>query len=103
MPRPLSNVKGAKQLSAAQMSLQIERPDGTPPLIVRAHADQRTLRAERDWTRRGAGWESSNGWTVKRAWIARERDGWAAFAPDGVPEWWGADPATAMERAEGSP
>ena len=72
-----------------------------PALIVRAHTDQRNLRAECDWTRVQDRYESSNGWTVKRAWMGRERHGWAAFAPDGLAEWWSLDPVTAMVRAEG--
>jgi hypothetical protein len=83
-----------------QLALRLEQPQGTPPLIVRANADQRTLRAVCDWRREGAGWTSANGW-VRRAWIGHRRAGWAAFAPDGVPEWWAADPVTAMVCAEG--
>lgn len=87
--------------ASAQLALRLEMPEGTPSLIVRAHADQRNLRAACDWSRQGAGWTSANGWTVRKAHIGRRRDGWAAFAPDGVPEWWAPDPVTAMVRAEG--
>lgn len=88
-------------MSWAQLALQLERPAATPALIVRAATNRANLRAACDWRREGPGWRSSNGWTVRKAHIARERDGWAAFAPDGVPEWWAADPVTAMVRAEG--
>lgn len=82
-----------------QMALRLDG-DG-PNLMVRVHADQRVLRADCDWTLVGHEYRSSNGWAIRRAWIGRERNGWAAFAPDGVPEWWAADPFTAMARAEG--
>ncbi len=85
----------------AQLALRLEQPVGTLSLICRAHVDMRCLRSVCDWTREGPGWTSANGWTVKRAHVGREREGWAAFAPDGVPEWWAADPVTAMVRAEG--
>ena len=86
---------------SAQLALRLERPQGTPSLIVRAATDQGCLRAVCDWTREGPGWTSANGWTVRREWIGTQRYGWAAFAPDGVPEWWAVDPVTAMVRAEG--
>lgn len=85
----------------AQLALRLERPAGTPALMVRAATDRSNLRAACDWTREGPGWRSSNGWTVRRQWVGKNRDGWAAFAPDGVAEWWAADPVTAMVRAEG--
>ena len=85
----------------AQLAMRLEHPAGTPSLVCRAATDSRTLRADCDWTREGPGWTSANGWTVRKAWIGKQRDGWAAFAPDGVPEWWAADPVTAMVRAEG--
>lgn len=85
----------------SQLALRLEHPAGTPALIVRANADRRCLRAVCDWLREGPGWTSANGWTVRRAHIGDRSDGWAAFAPDGVPEWWAEDPVTAMVRAEG--
>lgn len=84
-----------------QLAMRVEHPAGTLPLIVRASTDRRVLRAECDWTRSGPGWVSSNGWTVRRAHVGSDADGWAAFAPDGIPEWWASDPVTAMTRAEG--
>jgi len=84
-----------------QLALRLKQPAGTLPLICRATTDPRTLRAACDWTREGQGWVSANGWTIRRAHVGRERDGWAAFAPDGIAEWWAADPVTAMVRAEG--
>ena len=86
---------------AAQFALPLERPAHTPALIVRAHKDRRVLRAVCDWSRDRHGWRSANGWLVKPAWVGEHRNGWAAFAPDGVAEWWALDPVTAMVRAEG--
>lgn len=92
---------------SAQLALRLEAPAGTPPLTVRAHADRRVLRADCDWSRDAEGWESANGWTIRPAYITQlegsppEPNGWAAFGPDGCPEWWAADPVTAMVRAEG--
>lgn len=102
MDRAASGGRAAsKAASAVQLVLALERPAGTPSLLVRAHQDMRNLRADCDWARDGDGWRSSNGWTVKRAWVGRHRDAWAAFAPDGVAEWGALDPVTAMVRAEG--
>jgi hypothetical protein len=92
-------------VTAVQLALPVERPAGTPPLTIRAEARGLcVLRAECDWTREGAGWRSSNGWTVRPQTFGDEiamRHGWAAYAPDGYPEWWAEDPVTAMVRAEG--
>lgn len=84
-----------------QLSLRLESGGG--PLILRIKANSHVRRAERDWTREGHAYTSSNGWTVRRAHIGSCATGWAAFAPDGCPEWWGADAVIAMERAEGNP
>lgn len=87
--------------TACTPSGRLVRPAGAPPLVLRAQADPATLRATADWTRAGAGWRSSNGWEVRRARLADLSYAWAAFAPDGIGEWWAHDAATAMERAEG--
>lgn len=85
-----------------QLALPLERPAGTPALMVRAHRDRHVLRAVCDWSRHAGHWRSANGWTVKPAFAnGREDGGWAAYAPDGVGEWWAHDPVTAMVRAEG--
>ena len=90
---------------SAQLALRLEQPPATPALIVRAGNDRRNLRAVCDWTWDGNGWTSANGWTVRPHWIGGTyeptRWGWAAFAPDDVPEWWAYDAVTAMVRAEG--
>lgn len=83
----------------AQLAMRLENT--APPFIVRANTDPRVLRAECDWHRTAEGYESSNGWVVKPAWLGDHRDAWAAFAPDGVAEWAALDPVTAMVRAEG--
>lgn len=88
-------------MTAAQLFLPLERPNGTAALMVRAHQDRRVLRAECDWSRFADGWKSANDWIVKPAWVGRHRDAWVAIAPDGVPEWGALDPVTAMVRAEG--
>lgn len=84
-----------------QLAMRLQPPAGTPALIVRAGQDRRVLRAVCDWSRHRDGWQSANGWIVRRAWVGEHRDAWAAFAPDGVGEWWAHDPITAMVRAEG--
>jgi hypothetical protein len=89
----------------AQLAFRLEHPAGTLPLICRAAADKRCLRAVCDWSREGPGFTSVNGWTVLPRQIdgchASDRRGWVASAPDGVAEWWALDPVTAMVRAEG--
>ena len=37
--------------TAAQLTLELQRPEGTPALLVRAHQDRRVLRAVCDWSR----------------------------------------------------
>lgn len=90
-------------MSAGQLSLRLEPQKGAEPLVLRIKANPHVRRAQRDWTREGHVYTSSNGWTVRRAHIGHCATGWAAFAPDGNPEWWGEDAVIAMERAEGNP
>ena len=84
-----------------QIAFKLEPPRGRP-LVVRAAEDRRVLRSDRDWSITPRGIVSSNGWSLVQGHIGRERNGWAAVAPDGVAEWWAPDLVTAMERAEGS-
>jgi len=89
--------------ATGQLVLRAEPPAGTPPLVLRAR-HQDVLRAVCDWSRHSDGWRSANGWTVRPEGIhqrGRNSKGWAAYAPDGVPEWWAEDAVTAMTRAEG--
>lgn len=88
-----------------QLVIPLDAGDTSRPLIAaRAGTGGRKLRADCDWTRFAAGWISANGWTVRPQTFGGEvemRRGWAAYAPDGCPEWWAEDPVTAMTRAEG--
>lgn len=97
--------------ATGQLVLKVERPEGTPPLTIRAAAEVRVVRADCDWSRDGFGWRSANGWLVRPARISTELiadgpawpspNGWEAVAPDGLGEWWAEDAVTAMTRAEG--
>lgn len=90
--------------ATGQLVLQVENRDEPPRLVLSQRASARKLRADCDWTRFGAGWISANGWVVRPQEFGGEiemRHGWAAYAPDGLPEWWAEDPVTAMTRAEG--
>lgn len=91
----------AEQLA---LSFRAVRPAECPPMVLR---DPSCARSTGGWTRDGFGWRSDNGWTIRRTHVVPsshrrgDENGWGAYAPDGFPEWWADDPATAMERAEG--